>query len=530
MAKTTLENKQTTATTQETVTRTVPRQQLIHLMRLVETSNTELAERINNAVDENPALEIVNDEYDSKTDISEESPLLDPSGDGDSDDFDESEYDGDGAPTELSGDPEYVDDCYEDSVPDGTTVDAEDDHLSTAEIDRELNRLNAPEIKERTDNSMIYAVRESQMELWQRQLGEMEMTPTQADIAYVLLGSLENNGFFTIDLMAFKYDLENRFDLKVEISEIEYVLTHFIQTLEPIGTGARDLRECLLLQLKNRTVQDADTQLAIRVLEEAYDAFINKKYPKIRSQLSISQEEVKRAFDVIKKLDPHPVDMTSDFVEKGGYITPDFIIRFDGKKLNLELNKSFIPKVAINKEYQTPNAYLNKDTAKRLEDEANRFIREYVDKGNQFIMLLETRDKILYNTMYAIMKRQEEYFMTGDESRLRPMILKDIADVVGVDIATVSRVSNSKYVLTDFGTKSLKSLFSEAVNSEDVSSKAIKSILNDVIKGEDKSHPYSDEKLCEIMKEKGFDIARRTIAKYREQLKIPTSHRRKVVE
>lgn len=527
MAKATLTNKITTIQELKDVQRQIPRQQLIRLMNLVEQSNTALVSEINKAVDENPALEIMDEEsdYNSNIDNSDLMPSSDNFEDGVFSDSSDSEYDYEGNPKELSGS-----DKYGDENPYEIGFENDSDDLTEAEIEREISRLNAPEIKDRTDNSLIYASHDSQMDLWCRQLDEMEMTDKQSEIAHYLLGSLENNGYLKTDLTTIRYELIVNFNIYAEVSEIEEVLTNFVQQLEPIGTGARSLQECLLLQLRNISEQTASVQMAIRIITESFDHFINKRMSKIRTQLSISQDEMKNAYEIIQKLDPNPVDTSTVFEEKGGYITPDFIITSVDGKLNLSLNNQYIPRLKVSKEFQSPNAYQNRALAQRLEDASNRFIREYVDKANQFISLLSTREKILYNTMYAIMLRQKDYFLSGDDAHLKPMVLKDIANVVGVDIATVSRVSNSKYVLTDFGTISLKHLFSEAVNNEEVSSKAIKSILSDVIENEDKSQPYSDEKLCEIMKEKGYDLARRTVAKYRAQLKIPTSHKRKEVQ
>jgi len=253
---------------------------------------------------------------------------------------------------------------------------------------------------------------------------------------------------------------------------------------------------------------------------------LKKHYDKIQDSLKLTDAEMKEAVAVIKKLSPRPADDTTPLQKSAEIIHPDFTITAHDGVLLLTLNNQYVPKVRLNKEFSNEYRFLSKEESAKKRDEAERFMKTYVDKANQFIGALSTREMILYNTMYAIMNHQREYFLTGDDTKLKPMILKTIANEVKLDVSTISRVSNSKYVQTDFGIISLKHLFSEAVNDDDVSSKVIKSILNDLIDQEDKRKPLADDKLSELLKEKGYNVARRTVAKYREQLGIPVSRLR----
>ena len=243
--------------------------------------------------------------------------------------------------------------------------------------------------------------------------------------------------------------------------------------------------------------------------------------------MGITDGELRAALDIIQKLDPRPVSQETPLQKNADIITPDFTITSSDGKLTLTLNNQYVPKVRINKEFSNEYRFLSKEEYDRRRGEAEKFIKKYVDDGQQFIRTLSLREMLLYNTLYAIMQHQHEYFLTGDNRKLKPMILKTIAQEVGADISTISRVSNSKYVQTDFGIIPLKHLFSEAVNDDDVSSKEIKQILGDLVEAEDKKKPLSDDKLCAMLKEKGYDIARRTVAKYRDQLGIPVARLRK---
>ena len=493
---------------QKNVQRQVGLPLTVQLMHLVELPYASLEQEILNTVDENPALEIYDDdaaESDFREDVQSE------------------EYDDNGDPLELSSEqlPEdeiFKEDYYRDS-------DDYDEGFSDLELENYIAKINAPDEQQRNPKSDVYY--ESMREQWQWQLGEMEMTERQAQIATYLMGTLDDAGYLHADLQAIVNELLYTEYIQTDVAEVEYVLTHFVQELDPPGTGARNLQECLLLQLDRVSEPTPAHELARVLITQQFDLLTKRHYDKLLSLLNISNEELRAALDVIQKLDPRPASQESPLQKNAEIIIPDFTITNQDGKLVLSLNNQYVPKVRINKEFSNEYRFLSKEEYERRRGEAEKFIKKYVDDGQQFIRTLSLREMLLYNTMYAIMQHQQEYFLTGDNRKLKPMILKTIAQEVGVDISTISRVSNSKYVQTDFGIIPLKHLFSEAVNDDEVSSKEIKQILGDLIDSEDKKKPLSDDKLCVMLKEKGYDIARRTVAKYRDQLGIPVARLRK---
>ena len=495
---------------QKTVQRQIATQQTIRLMQLVELPYASLEQEIQKEVDENPALEAYHDDADDRMDVQEE--------------VDAAEYDENGDPLDLSQNRLSDDDIFKE---DYYRDDDLDDYPSEREIENRIQRINAPELPETNDRVGVYHA--SLQEQWQWQLGEMNMTERQSVIAHYLAGNLDDDGYFTMDLQAVVNELLYMNNIYTTMEEVEDVLKRFVQELDPPGVGARSLQECLLIQLKRLPQPAEEVRLAILILEKCFDQFAKKHYDKIRQMLSISEEQLKIALAVIRKLDPRPADSGSPIEKTADVIRPDFTITANNGKLTLTLNNQYVSKVRINKEFSNEYRFLTKDASERKRAEAEKFMREYVDKGEQFIGILSTREMILYNTMYAIMQHQKAYFLSGDDTDLKPMILKTIAQEVNLDVSTISRVSNSKYVQTDFGIIPLKHLFSEAVNDEDVSSKEIKRILTDLIEAEDKKSPLADEKLCDLLKERGYNIARRTVAKYREQLEIPVARLRKEI-
>jgi RNA polymerase sigma-54 factor len=309
-----------------------------------------------------------------------------------------------------------------------------------------------------------------------------------------------------------------------------------IQRFEPAGICARDLQECLLLQIRDKIEKDPSDHnktIALVIISEYFEEFSKKHYDKIKKQLSLSDSELKDAIEVIIKLNPKPAGaINSSSVNQ--YIIPDFIVMNRDGELELTLNSKNAPDLRINDQYldmlKGYRETVSGRKATKPEKEAVLFIKQKIDSAKWFIDAIKQRQDTLYRTMYSIMQYQREYFLTGDERRIKPMILKDLAEVTGLDISTVSRVANSKFVQTEFGTKRLKDFFSESMQTQDgseVSTLEVKNILNDVISREDKSKPLSDEKLMEILSERGYNIARRTIAKYREQLNIPVARLRK---
>lgn len=495
---------------QKTVQRQIATQQTIRLMQLVELPYASLEQEIQKEVDENPALESYIDDVDERVDALEENPSP--------------EYDENGDPLDLSqqqlSDEEiFKEDYYRD--------DDLDDYPTEREIENRIRRLNAPEESGSADRMGVF--HNSMQEQWQLQLGEMNMTERELLIAQYLTGNLDDDGYFTMDMQAVVNEMLYMNNLYTNVEEVEEVLTRFVQELDPPGVGARNLRECLLLQIRRLPHDDEDVKLAEIILDKCFEQFAKKHYDKIQQMLSISEEQLKRALAVIRKLDPRPADSGSPLEKNADVIRPDFTITANNGKLSLTLNNQYVSKVRINKEFSNAYRFLTKEASEKKRAEAERFMREYVERGEQFIGILTTREMILYNTMYAIMQHQKAYFLSGDDADLKPMILKTIAQEVKLDVSTVSRVSNSKYVQTDFGVIPLKHLFSEAVNDEDVSSKEIKRILTDLIEAEDKKSPLADEKLCDLLKERGYNIARRTVAKYREQLDIPVARLRKEI-
>ena len=493
---------------QKNVQRQVGLPLTVQLMHLVELPYASLEQEVRNAVEDNPALEIYDDDV-AEPETHEEASR--------------EEYDDNGDPLELSNEqlPEdeiFKEDYYRDS-------DDYDDGFSDAQLENYIAKLNAPDEQRRNPKSDVYY--ESMREQWQWQLDEMEMTDRQAQIATYLMGTLDDTGYLHADLQAIVNELLYTEYIQTDIDEVEYVLTHFVQELDPPGTGARSLQECLLLQLDRIPDPTPAHQLARVLISQHFDLLTKRHYDKLLSQLTISNDELKAALEVVQKLDPRPASQETPMQKNAETIIPDFTITNSDGKLTLSLNNQYVPKVRINKAFSNEYRFLSKEEYERRSAEAERFIKKYVDDGQQFIKTLSLREMLLYNTMYAIMQHQRDYFLSGDNKDLKPMILKTIAQEVGADISTISRVSNSKYVQTDFGIIPLKHLFSEAVNDDDVSSKEIKQILGDLVEAEDKKKPLSDDKICAMLNEKGYSIARRTVAKYREQMGIPVARLRK---
>lgn len=495
---------------QKNVQRQVGLPLTLQLMHLVELPYASLEQEIRNAVDDNPALEIYDENEEEMGAESRE-------------DFTHEEYDSNGDPLELSNselpeDEIFKEDYYRDS-------DDYDEGFSDMELENYIAKVNAPDELPRNPKSDVYY--ESVREQWQNQLGEMDMTEKESKIATYLMGTLDDAGYLHADLQAIVNELLYTENIQTDKAEVERVLTHFVQELDPPGTGARNLQECLLLQLDRIADPTPAHQLARSLLTQQFDLLTKRHYDRILAAMGITDEELKSALEVIQKLDPRPVASDSPMLKTAETIIPDFTITNRDGKLTLTLNNQYVPKVRINKEFSNEYRFLSKEEYNRRKTEAERFMKKYVDDGMQFIKTLSLREMLLYNTMYAIMQHQREYFQTGNNRSLKPMILKTIAQEVGADISTISRVSNSKYVQTDFGIVPLKHLFSEAVNDEDVSSKEIKQILGDLVEAEDKRKPLSDDKICAMLQEKGYSIARRTVAKYREQLGIPVARLRK---
>ncbi|MFN3940118.1 MAG: RNA polymerase factor sigma-54, partial [Chitinophagales bacterium] len=363
-----------------------------------------------------------------------------------------------------------------------------------------------------------------------RQIGMVDCDERAQAIAKQIIGSIDDDGYLRREISAIADDLA--FSQNIIATEEEILeLLDVVQGFDPPGVGARDLRECLLLQLE-RKIHTKNVNRAITVIEEYFDEFTKKHYDKLAKQMKLEEHELKEVLNEILKLNPKPggsvKDNSSTFSR---LIIPDFTIVNNTGTLELRLNARNAPDLRISQEFrEMMQDYKAGDKKDKKQREAIQFIKQKLDSAKWFIDAIKQRQNTLYNTMYHIMMHQYDFFLTGDETRLKPMILKDIAEVTGLDISTVSRVANSKYVSTEFGTYSLKFFFSESLTNEageEVSTREVKKILDDLIALEDKKNPLSDQELTEQLHEKGYNIARRTVAKYREQLDIPVARLRR---
>ena len=364
------------------------------------------------------------------------------------------------------------------------------------------------------------------------QLGMLELDERSYRIAEQVVGSLDDDGYLRRELTSIADDLAFRQSLIVEEKEIEAIIVQ-IQQFDPAGIAARDLQECLLLQLKRKTDEGKSVELAVQILTKYFDEFTKKHYDKILRKFEITETELKDAIDEILKLNPKPGSSYSNPMSKSSQvIVPDFLLDNLEGELHLSLNQKNVPDLHLNGTYlDLMKTYsVNKTGASKDQKEAMLFMKQKLDSAKWFIDAIKQRHQTLQVTMAEIIKFQKEFFQDGDETKLRPMILKDIADITGLDISTISRVSNSKYIQTHFGIYPLKYFFSEGMQKdtgEEVSTREIKKILEECIDNEDKRHPVTDEKLALILKEKSYVVARRTVAKYREQLGIPVARMRK---
>jgi RNA polymerase sigma-54 factor len=359
------------------------------------------------------------------------------------------------------------------------------------------------------------------------------LDPRQYQIAEYLIGNLDEDGYLRRELFAISDDMAFSQNLLADEKELEELLLE-IQQLDPPGVGARDLQECLLIQLKRKEYQTVELKTAAMILRDCMDEFSKKHYDKVAKKLELTDEELRDGIKEILRLNPRPGNSLSDSPKSTQHIIPDFILINNDGVLELSLNSRNAPDLRISRTYQDMLEHYSK--SKKINDkeqkEAVMFVKQKIDSARWFIDAIRQRQTTLMLTMQAILDYQLEYFQAGDETKLRPMILKDIAERVGLDISTISRVANSKYIQTSYGTLLLKSFFSESLSTdtgEEVSTREVKKILEDAIGAEDKQKPVTDDKLAKILKDKGYNIARRTVAKYREQLNIPVARLRKEI-
>ena len=471
--------------------------QQIQLMKLLQIPTVAIEQRIKQEIEENPALESGEDEFDQNENHD--------------DDFMNDEYDETpSVENERTDDDFDINDYIDDDIPD--------------------YKLYSASSRDEEHKSVPYASGTTFRDYLLEQLGLRDITHKQYLIGEQIIGNLDDAGYLQRKPESLADDLAFLQNVSAEVDEIIEVL-HIIHELDPAGVGARNLQECLIIQL-NRKEMCQEVELAILLISKYFDEFSKKHYDKIIKKLNISEEQLRLAMDVILTLNPKPGGSTSETERANVYVVPDFYVFNDNGVLELSVNSRNVPELKVSRSYLEMLQDLSKSQDKLNEQQKQTimFVKQKVDSAKWFIDAIKQRQNTLYVTMKAIMDYQKDYFLTGDETMIRPMILKDIAEIVQLDISTVSRVANSKYVQTPFGTFLLKTFFSESLTTdsgEEVSSCEVKKILQDAIEAEDKRKPVTDEQLTKILKEKGYNIARRTVAKYREILGIPVARLRK---
>lgn len=469
--------------------------QQIQLMKLIQLPTQAFEQRVKQELEENPALDDSKDSLD--------------------DDYDE-----------FSNQDEYGDD--------NDTIEAEinvDEYLSDDDIPEYRTQANNYSADD-DEKSIPYASGTSFTQSLTDQLNTRRLSEQHYSIAEFLVGSIDNSGYIRRSMEDIADDLAFTSNIYTDVSEVEQVLK-VVQQLDPAGVGARNLQECLMIQL-SRKLNNDNTELAMKLIGESFDAFSKKHYKKILEKYHIDEDELRDAIDEIEHLNPKPGSAyaggSTRMVEQ---VVPDFTIRIKDGELELTLNGRNAPELHVSRDYSNMlKGYKEAKEKSKSQKDAVMFIKQKLDGAKWFIEAIKQRQETLFMTMSSIMYYQKEYFLTGDERNLRPMILKDIADEIGMDVSTVSRVANSKYVDTPYGTKLIKEFFSESMTNsdgEEVSTREIKKILETVIGEESKRKPLTDQKLAELLKEKGYPIARRTVAKYREQLDIPVARLRKEI-
>jgi RNA polymerase sigma-54 factor len=476
--------------------------QQIQLMKLLQVPTFNLEERIKEEMEENPALEygmeddgdefnLDNyDDSDSGDDVDDVDLSNDTAEKVDLDDFLRREDDG--------GDYSGGDDYYSGGGDDSTSTPVKVETSFNDHLIEQLNMLDLDEVKQR--------------------------------IALQIIGSIDEDGYLRREPTSIVNDLAFGQNISTMEEEVQELIEQ-IQQFDPAGVCAWTLQECLLLQLKRVEPVTVECKIAINIIDDYFNEFIKKHYEKIQRQLDISNEQFKEAINCIIKLNPKPGSVFTSINKAESYVIPDFFVENNNGKLELTLNSKNAPELRISDGYkEMMTAYERSEKKNKRQKEALLFIKQKLDSAKWFIDAIKQRQQTLMHTMQAIITIQKEFFLTGDDTTLKPMILKDVAQLTDLDVSTVSRVANSKFVQTEFGTYKLKYFFSEALHTdsgEDVSTREVKSILLDMVSGEDKQKPLSDESLTEMLQEKGYNIARRTVAKYREQLTIPVARLRK---
>jgi RNA polymerase sigma-54 factor len=479
--------------------------QQIQIMKLLQVPTAQLEERIKEELEENPALE-----YGEEG--AEEDELYGNDTDG-AEDFDSEDSADDVELSEDTADKIDLDDYLrgEDSG------DYSSDDYSGSRDDSD--RYQAPVRLETSFHEHLL-----------NQLGLLDLDEQQRAIAEQIVGSIDDDGYLRREVPAIVDDLAFGRNISTTTEEVGDILERIQNTFDPPGTGAWTLQDCLLLQLK-RLPQSEEVKAATVLLTKYYSEFIKKHYEKVQRQLGVDADSFKQIITLITRLSPKPGAAYGTVNKAESYIIPDFFVFNNGGKLELSLNSKNAPELRVSEGYrEMMKAYDRGNKTDKRQREAVQFIKQKLDAAKWFIDAIKQRQHTLLHTMQAIIDLQHEFFLTGDDTTLRPMILKDVAQITHLDISTVSRVANSKYVQTEFGTYKLKYFFSEGLQTdsgEEVSTREVKSILNSLVEQEDKKHPLSDDRLTELLQEKGYNIARRTVAKYREQLNLPVARLRK---
>jgi RNA polymerase sigma-54 factor len=471
--------------------------QQIQMIKLLEIPAMQLEQRIKKELEENPLLEEAPEDEKTPEEVAE-----------DADNEEENATD-ENSQDEFSLE-DYMD---EDDIPEYK--------LSVSN--------SSPDDK---TEEIPFSVGDTFHEYLQSQLGLRPLTAKQQLLAPFILGNIDDDGYLRRKLDAIADDIAFTQNIKTDEFELLEIL-RIIQDCEPIGVGARDLQECLLLQIERKDPSDPAVSLAQEILKHHFDEFTRKHYDKIIDRLDLEEQDLKEAIDEIIHLNPKPGGAFNDPLNREGQtVVPDFLLEIKDGELQLSLNQRNSPDLRLNRSYsQMIESYNRKNNSgMRQQKELASFVKQKLESARWFIDAIRQRQNTLMMTMESIIHYQHDYFMEGDETKLRPMILKDIAERTGLDISTISRVANSKYIQTHFGIFPLKFFFSEGMQTdsgEEVSTREIKKILQDTIDIEDKRRPVTDDRLAEILKEKGYLIARRTVAKYREQLNIPVARLRK---
>jgi RNA polymerase sigma-54 factor len=486
--------------------------QQIQLMKLLQIPTAQLEQRIKEELETNPALETASESEDD---------LL--------------QNDTEAAATADT--PEPNDDFESESnVAEESNVDDEVDMSEFYdEADEGVADYKTKDPSEFTDpddenKTIPVAVSSTFHEFLEEQVGMLDISDREKQVAIHLIGSMDDDGYLRRELDAVIDDLAFSQNIKTDEAELKRLL-ELIQGFEPAGVGARSLEECLLLQLRRKENPTPYTEIAIKVIEKHFEAFAKKHYDRLERSFGIDSQKLKLVIDEIIHLNPKPGNSFSGGISGDQFIVPDYIITNNNGELVLSLNSANAPELRVSSSFRDMiSDYKRAKIKSKSQKEAILFIKQKIESAKWFIDAIQQRQNTMIVTMQAIMEMQYDYLVSGDDTKLRPMILKDIAEKTGLDISTISRVANSKYVQTEFGTLLLKSFFSESLTNdegEEVSTREVKRILSDLISAEDKDDPLSDQKLTEYLIEKGYNIARRTVAKYREQLDLPVARLRR---